>query len=267
MNQLASRMPTLRVALALVSLTTPAWAQDSAQPAEVKRMCPAVLATVMVGKVACSAALCNMGTAQGGWLGLVTQVALRGNSIDAGSFSAGFSSQLATAMRQTGCFTVVDATSLEESRKEMEALGRAPPPAPNVDFVVRTDITKADLVVEETGVLVYKSRTAKSTLGVDTKLVSAASGAVSSAGAYEAVTEKKSTGVDLGPLYRSGDDAGRRPTPFADVAREVIVKATVGLTNQILAQPAATRPAPTVAQAEPTIPVAPSAASAASAPL
>ena len=79
----------------------------------------------------------------------------------------------------------------------MEALGRALPPPPTVDFLVRSDITRAELLIDESSLLGYKSRTAKSSLGIDTKLVSASSGAVSEAGSYDAVTEKKSSGIAM----------------------------------------------------------------------
>jgi len=261
MKKLGSNTPKLHATLALMSLAATAWAQDSAKPGEIKAMCPAVIATVMVGKVSCTAALCNTGAAQGGWLGLVTQIANRGGAIDAASFSVGVGAQLATALKQTGCFTVLDAASIEEARKEMEALGRALPPPPTVDFLVRSDITRAELLIDESSLLGYKSRTAKSSLGLDTKLVSASSGAVSEAGSYDAVTEKKSSGIDIG-IYRSGDDAARRATPFADVTRDVIIKAAVGLTTQILSQPMSSRSAASTAQQSP-VPSAVAAASAA----
>ena len=254
MNESGSSVPRLRAALALLSMTATVCAQDSARPGEIKAMCPAVIATVMISKVGCSAALCNTGAAQGGWLGLATQIASRGSSIDAASFSVGFGAQLATALKQTGCFTVLDAASIEETRKEMEVLGRPSPPPPTVDFLVRSDITRADLVVDESSLLMFKTRTAKTSLGLDTKLVSVSSGAVSEAGSYDAVTERKSSGIDI-IVYRSGDDAARRATPFADVSRDLIVKAAVGLTQQILSQAAPSRLA-TSAAPQPPVPAA-----------
>ena len=98
---------------------------------------------------------------------------------------------------------------------------------PTVDYLVRSDITRADLLIDESSLLGYKSRTAKSSLGLDTKLVSPSTGAVSEAGSFDAVTEKKSSGIDIG-IYRSGDDAARRATPFAGVSRYLVIKATVG---------------------------------------
>lgn len=236
--------PNRRAALVLLALTTASWAQEPAKPPEVKVMCPAVIATVMVGKVSCSAPLCNTGTGQAGWLGLAAQIAnRRSNSIDGASFSAGVGAQLATALKQTGCFTVVDSVSLEETRKELEALGRPLPAPTTVDFLVRSDITKADLVVNESSFLGFSSRTAKSSLGLDTKLVSASSGTVSAAGIYDAVTEAKSSGVAIAG-YRSGDDSRNRATPFTEVSIELVVKAAMGLTSQILALPAPSRPSP-----------------------
>lgn len=238
------------VVLTAVSVT--ALAQEAAKPPEVTSVCPSVIATVMIGKVSCSATLCNTGASQGGWLGLATQIATRGSAIDGASFSAGFGAQLATALKQTGCFTVVDAVSIEQSKKEMEALGRPAPPTPTVDFLVRSDITKAELVVEESGFLAYKTRSAKTTLALDAKVVSASTGTVSEAGTYESLNEKKSSGVDLG-IYRSGDDSAKRATPFADVSREVIVKAVMSLTPRLVAQISQTRSSTGVSQQVPAV--------------
>lgn len=256
-------MPKLRAALALVSLTASGWAQEPQKPGEIKAMCPTVIATVMVAKVNCSAALCNTGSAQGGWLGLATAIAHRGNTIDGASFSVGFGAQLSTALKQTGCFTVLDAAGLEDARKELEALGRPLPPSPTVDYLVRSDITRAELLIDESSLLGYKWRTAKSSLGLDTKLVNAASGAVFEAGSYDAAAERKSSGVDIG-IYRSGDDAARRATPFAEVSRDLVIKTTLGLTSRILSQPAPVRAAANPAE-QGAAPAAGNAASAASA--
>lgn len=252
--------------LSLAMFVVAAIAQEAAKPPEVTAICPAVVATVMISKVSCSATLCNTGAAQGGWLGLATQIATRGSAIDGASFSAGFGAQLATALKQTGCFAVVDAASIEESRKEMEALGKPALPTPTVDFVIRSDVTKADLVVEESGFMAYKTRTAKTALGLDAKVVSASSGTVTEAGTFESLNVKKSSGVDLGPLYRSGDDSSKRATPFADVSREIIVKAVMSLTPKLVAQIGQTRVASAASPQAPATTPTLAPASAASAP-
>lgn len=266
MSHFGAFTPRSGAAVALAIFVTAALAQDAAKPPEVTSICSAVVATVMISKVSCSATLCNTGASQGGWLGLATQIATRGSAIDGASFSAGFGSQLATALKQTGCFTVVDAASIEESRKEMEALGRPALPIPTVDFVVRSDVTKADLVIEESGFLAFKTRSAKTTLALDAKVVSASSGTVTEAGTYESLNEKKSSGVDLGAIYRSGDDSSKRATPFADVSREVIVKAVMNLTPKLVTQIGQTRGAPAASQQAPAPLPAAAPASAASAP-
>lgn len=230
-------------AFAFVAFSSVVLAQDRSTLSEVKRMCPSVIATVMVGKVTCTAALCNTGSSQGGFSGLLTQIANRG-AIDGASFSIGVGAQFSTALSQTGCFTVVDAASLEDTRKEMEALGKAAPPPPQVDLIIRSSVTKAEFVLDESGILGFKSTTAKSSLTLDTKLVSTQSGTVSEAGSYDSTVERKSSGVSV-PFYRSSDDAAIRGTPYADVTRDVIAKAAVGLTSRILSQPGGARPAAT----------------------
>ena len=224
-----------RLVMAMALLGSAASAQDAA-PSEVRRMCDSVKAVVMLSKVTCTAALCNTGASQGGWTGLLTQALHGGAAIDATSFSNGVASQLATALKQTGCFDVVDAASVEELRKEMEAMGKTMAAPRHVDFILRASIVKADLVIEESGFLAYKKKTATSSLTLDTKLVNARQGVVTEAGIYDATVDRSSSGVDLG-FYSSSSDAARRGTPFSDVARELVVKAATGLTGKILALP------------------------------
>lgn len=236
-------------ALGTLLLAAVTRAQDGAATPEVKPMCQAVIAIVMVGKPTCTAALCNTGASQGGFTGFLSQVANRG-AIDGASFSVGVGTQLATALTQTGCFTVLDSASIEETKKEMEALGKPIPPLPAIDYLIRSSVTKAEYVLDESGFLGFKTVTAKSSLTIDTKLVNANTGAMSEAGTYDATIERKSSGVSLG-IYRSNDDAAKRGTPFADVTRDVIVKAAVGLTTKIVSQAGTSRPSATVQRQPP----------------
>lgn len=246
------------VLLGATALASDAAAEDRSPASEVSRMCPAIIATVMVGKVTCTAALCNTGASQGGFTGLVLQLANR-RAIDPTSFSATVSASLGTALKQTGCFTVVDAPALEQVRKELEAIGKPPPPPPPVDFLLGATITAAEYVQDETGFLGYKKVTVTSSLTLDTKLVDPQSGTVSEAGSHDAKSERTSSGLSV-PLYQSNSDAAKRGNPFSDVTRDVVAKAASALATRILAQPPAQRPA---AASPAPLPAGESAASAA----
>jgi curli biogenesis system outer membrane secretion channel CsgG len=238
MLQLHPSLTRYVVGLCVASLSIGALAQEAKTPAvDGKQVCPAVIATVMVGKVSCTAMLCNMGSERG-LSGFLTKYATRGTALDADSFSAGVAAQLSTALKQTGCFNVLDAASLEQTRKDMEALGRPAPPTPAVDHLVRASVTKVELVLDESGLLGFRTVTATSSMAVDTKIVHAATGAVGEVGVYESSVVRKSSGVDLG-IYRSGDDAAKRGTPFADVTRDVLSKAAMGLATKLAGQAAA----------------------------
>jgi curli biogenesis system outer membrane secretion channel CsgG len=208
-----------------------AQAQERAA-AENKPLCPAVVATVLVSRPTCTASLCNTGAAQGGFTGLVA-LAMNRQSIDAASFSTGVGAMLSTALKQTGCFTVFDAAGIEDVRKEMESLGKPAPAPPTVDYVVRASVTKADLLVDETTIMLFKKTTTTSSLTIDTKLVSSALGTVFEAGSHDASSEWSTSGVP--GIYTSGNDS-RKNTPFADVARDAVTKAAAALTGKILAQ-------------------------------
>lgn len=239
MNSRRFNRSRIVVALIPALAVTSGLAEDRAAAPEPSPVCKAVVATVMIGKVSCTAALCNTGTAQGGFSGLLAQALNRG-AIDGASFSTGVGAQLATALKQTGCFEVFDSASLDEIRKEMEALGKPAPPR-SADYLIRASITKADLALEESGFLAYKKTTANSSLTLDTKLVSVQQGTVMDASSYDATTQRTSSGLSLG-IYNSSDDAAKRGTPFSDVARDVVIKAATGIAARILSQLEASRP-------------------------
>lgn len=241
-------VPKAQVFLAIALSCSTASAQDRAVP-EVKAMCPSVVATVLVSKPTCTAGLCNTGAAQGGFTGLVA-LAMNRQSIDAASFSLSVGAMLSTALKQTGCFEVFDGASIEELRKETESLGRPAPAQPTVDYVVRAAVTQADLLVDETNILMFKKTTTTSSITLDTKVVSASLGTVFEAGSYDAKIEKSSSGVP--GIYTSGNDS-RKNTPFSDVARDAVAKAASGLTAKILAQGGSTGSRVPAAQQAPAI--------------
>ena len=214
------------ILLAIALLGPNALAQNGTTLTEIKPMCQAVAATVMVGNTTCTAALCNTRASQGGLVGLAA-LAMNRQAIDATSFSIAVGVMLSTALKQTGCFEVFDTGSMEQLRKEMESLGKKLAPSPSVDYIVRASITQADYAVDQSNFLGYSKRTTTASLTIDTKLVSALNGTVSEAGSYDASSEKSSSGV--AGIYASGN-------PFSDVAREAVAKAAVALTTKILSQ-------------------------------
>ncbi len=236
--------------LALLALAPVAVAQDKDSLSEIRSMCNATVATLMIGKVDCTAALCNTGSAQEGVSGLLARVMVR-DSIDAASFGAGVVALLSTALKKTGCFEIFDPVAAEGLRKELATVGGSPAAAPTVDYIVKVSITKAERTVDQSSFIFYKKETATSTLGLDTKLLHAARGSVLVAGSYEASTDRSSSGLAI-PLFSQTNSAARAD-PFAGAARDAVVKATNGLTGQILALLGAQgpRPEPPAAPAEP----------------
>jgi curli biogenesis system outer membrane secretion channel CsgG len=234
----------LVAALALLQGTQAALAEDDGATEDLKPMCAKTVATVMVGKMACSASSCNGARISPG---LGALLAMAGHEhVDPATFANGVGAMLVTALKQTGCFEVFDAASLEELRKEMDSLGQpmAPPP---VDYLVKATITKADVVRSTRNFVVVSRATTTSTLKLDIKVVSAKRGTIWDAGAYEASSDRSSTGVST-PVYSSNDSSGHQGTPLSDVARDAIGKAAVGITTKILAQQEATAG---MAQAQP----------------
>jgi curli biogenesis system outer membrane secretion channel CsgG len=260
MQTVARRFCRLSLIAALAVSAPAGFAQDAAPASEVKSMCPAVIATLMMGKTSCTAGLCNTGASEGGFTGFLTKMVNRG-VVDGPSFSAGVGAQLATALKKTGCFEVLDAATLEETRKELEAMGRKAPPSAEVDFLVRVSVTKLEYVLDESGIFGFKTVTAKSSMTLDSKVISAAAGSLVDAATFDAAVERKSSGVDLG-IYKSNNDAATRGNPFAEVSRDAVNKAAMGLATKILAQPpqpkAAGAPAASEKAPGPAAPAAPS---------
>jgi curli biogenesis system outer membrane secretion channel CsgG len=223
----------LVAALAILTGTSATNADEDSGNSEIKPMCATTIATVMVGKMACSASSCNGDRIPPG---LGALLAMAGQQhLDSAAFSNGVAAMLVTALKETGCFEVFDAASLEELRKEMESLGQQIAPPPPVDYLVKATITKADVVRTTRNFVVVSRATTTSTLKLDIKLVNAKRGTIWDAGAYEASSDRSSTGVST-VLYSSHDSSGRQGTPLSEVAREAIGKAAVGVTTKILAQ-------------------------------
>lgn len=218
----------------LTALAAAAIAQSKdAAPAEAKPACGAVVATLMIGRVDCTAVLCNTGASQKGVGGALSRALVK-ESIDAASFGNGVAAMLGTALNGTGCFEVFDPVAAEAMRKDLAAAGGVPAAMPTVDYLIKVAITKAERSVDRTQVAFFKNETATSTLGLDTKLVHPARGAVLVASNYEASSDRVSSGMAI-PLFSQSSSAAKAD-PFAGAAAEVVVKAANGLTQQILAQ-------------------------------
>ncbi len=233
-----SRMHLAGIFLAFTA-STAAVAQDQPPAKENKPQCTATIAKVLVSKVSCTAALCTTTSEEGGFVGLLSKLAAKG-TIDAAQFSSATGSQLSTALKQTGCFDVVDAVGMEEIRKEMEALGRPAPPPPAFDYIVKANITKAEVQKEQTGVLMFKKTVETTSLALDVKLIHADNGTVVDAAMYEGI-QQTGSGVSVGNYYSSGDKQGKLTTPFSGVANEAATKAAAGLAMKVLAQGGATK--------------------------
>lgn len=219
----------------LATMAGPALA-DTAGTAQVPNMCPSVVATVMVGKMACSAPACASGNSQPMPPMFAGLLALSGHQVVNGeTFSNGIAAMLVTALKQTGCFEVFDAVGLEELRKEMESLNQKIAPPPPVDYLVKATITKADTTQSSQHFLVVSRDTTTTTLKLDAKVLNAKLGTVSDAGAYESSSDRSSTGVSL-IVFTSGDSSGRQGTPLSEVARDAVAKAAAGIASKILSQ-------------------------------
>lgn len=233
--------------LALTSL--PAAAQDTVTTktdAYTLPTCPAPLATLAVGKIACKAAACgnpsNGGNTSAGLVGFLLQAAGQPSVTGIGN---GLGDMLVTALKQTNCFKVESMSALAQINKMMAEAGAAAVKIKPPRYMVLGAITDIDVsqhggsfgggLIPIIGSITHKTVVANLKLDmqiVDTKqatiLDSKTFSATSKQGSFGMQGGVISTGLGFGGSYSSLNN-----TPLGNVARQDIVRAVGYLVDTI----------------------------------
>ncbi|GAB4303656.1 MAG: CsgG/HfaB family protein [Thiohalomonadaceae bacterium] len=137
-------MKTAAIATALLTATAlPALANTTVSEVKIPVVkCSAPVHSLAIAQVDCTAASCGGSSGSGG--GMAALAALMSGSGGVQAMGDGVRSMLSNALRETGCFKVVDLDRFEKTRKMMESTGQKVKP-PKIDHIVTAEITAIDI--------------------------------------------------------------------------------------------------------------------------
>lgn len=164
-----------------------------------------------------------------------------------GAIGSGLGEMLGTALSQTGCFEVLERAALDEVRKELEING-VKLETDTADYIVTGSITSIGFEQSATGVgaLVGKwvpalggaeFKKTKAHLNLDLRIVDAKRAKIVASKTFQGNNEKTGFGlggaafVGIGVL--GGNHASISGTPLEEVARDVLVRSTSFVADQL----------------------------------
>ncbi len=211
--------------------------------------CKAPVAKVMFTEIKCKAADCGAAGSQRsagnshwwnpGQTGTPTYTGV----------GTGLGEMLATALTQTGCFEVMERGALEEVQRELALTGRKVE-LESADFIIGGSITSLGFDQSGTGVGALVSRfvpvlggveykKTKAHLNLDLRLIDARRAKILAAKTFEGNNERTGFGIGgagwAGGALLGGNHSSISGTPLEEVARDVLVRATVFITDKLAA--------------------------------
>ncbi|MBI5814465.1 MAG: curli assembly protein CsgG [Nitrospinae bacterium] len=186
----------------------------------------------MIGDFDCKAASCSNPAANDPRTMFLAQALGQGGIQGVGH---GLRNMLMTAVKESGCFKVIDLDQFKQVSEKLAATGQKVKP-PKIDYILSGTITSLELS-KEGGALgggfipvlgMVSKNEQKARMGVDISLMDPVSLEVTNSRAFEANSEKSSWGFLAGGIYGPGGAAGgwsvSKNLALDNVAREVIVE-------------------------------------------
>jgi len=200
--------------------------------------CEKLIGRIALGKVTCKAASCsNPKTPTASFL---QQIASLTGQADYEGIGQGIGDMLISALKQTGCFEVLERESLEELKQEMALMGK------NIeleaaDFLVGGSVTSLTMETTNTnlglGIIPVLSavdiKKTKAVVGMDIRIIDVNSGKITFTKSYEANNQKSGIGIGAGAGWNGVGFGGifsqLKGTALEEVVRDVVVRATVDI--------------------------------------
>ena len=218
--------------------------------------CEKPIGKIALGKVTCKAASCsNPKTPAASFLQQIAS--LTGQPAYEG-IGQGIGDMLISALRETGCFEVLERESLEELKQEMALMGK------NIeleaaDFLIGGSVTSLTMETTNTnlglGIIPVLSavdiKKTRAIVGMDIRIIDVNSGKVTFTKSYEANNQKSGLGIGAGTGWHGVGFGGifsqLKGTALEEVVRDVVVRATVDIVNagnslKVQVQPIQTEP-------------------------
>ncbi len=202
--------------------------------------CEKPIGKIALGKVTCKAASCsNPKTPTASFLQQIAS--LTGQPAYEG-IGQGIGDMLISALKQTGCFEVLERESLEELKQEMALIGKKVE-LEAADFLVGGAVTSLTMETTNTnlglGIIPILSavdiKKTKAIVGMDIRIIDVNSGKVTFTKSYEANNQKSGLGIGAGAGWHGVGFGGifsqLKGTALEEVIRDVVVRATVDIVN------------------------------------
>lgn len=208
-------------AIALASISTLALAEEAPAPVPLPH-CDAPIASVVVGKLQCKAANCDLGRTSGGEpaggiFGALQQIANAqtggaGNVVGIGD---GIKDVLVTALTESGCFVVQDREQMAELQAELALVGKTLQ-AQQAEYLISGAITQIDISVKQSNlggglipvVGAVGKKTQHAAVGLDLKLVNVDTATVVASKNAQAAIDTKSWNLAGGGVAPVGGTWG-----------------------------------------------------------
>jgi len=244
------------VILGVFSVSASAETEITENIAQVPK-CEKPIGKIALGKVTCKAASCsNPKTPTASFLQQIAS--LTGQPAYEG-IGQGIGDMLISALKQTGCFEVLERESLEELKQEMALIGKNIE-LETADFLVGGSVTSLTMETTNTnlglGIIPLLSavdiKKTKAVVGMDIRIIDVNSGKITFTKSYEANNQKSGLGIGAGAGWHGVGFGGiygqLKGTALEEVVRDVVVRATVdivGAGNGLKAQGQAMHITPT----------------------
>jgi len=235
-------------------------AMAHAEPSDVKEReisvpkCKAPVAKIVIAEIKCKSVDCSSGEGQVDpkryrwWEHLGT-----GNAVKQPSYTGvgtGMTDMLATALSQTGCFEVMERAQLDEINKELELVGKKVQ-AEAADFMVTGSITSLGFEQSSTGIgglagffsgplaLVAGSidwKKSRVHMNMDLRVVDVNKAKLVGSRTFQADNQRKGFGVSAmgwAGIGLGGSHASISGSPLEEVARDLLVRSTVFVTDEL----------------------------------
>ena len=218
--------------------------------------CEKPIGKIALGKVTCKAAFCSNPKSPAA--SFLQQIAsLTGQPAYEG-IGQGIGDMLISALKQTGCFEVLERESMEELKQEVALMGK------NIeleaaDFLIGGSVTSLTMETTNTnlglGIIPVLSavdiKKTRALVGMDIRIIDVNSGKITFTKSYEANNQKSGLGIGAGGGWNGVGFGGifsqLKGTALEEVVRDVVVRATVDIIDagnslKVQVQPAPAAP-------------------------
>lgn len=219
--------------------------------------CAKPVAKVIVSEIKCKSADCSSGAGQQDpkryrWWDYMG----RGGNVNQPTYTGvgtGMTEMLSTALTQTGCFEVQERASLDELNKELALVGKKVE-AEAADFLITGSITSLGFEQSSTGLgglggffkgplaIVAGSvdwKKSKVHMNMDLRVVNVSKAKVVGSKTFQADNQKSGFGLSAagfaGGVGLGGNHASISGSPLEEVARDLLVRSTSFITENIAA--------------------------------